>query len=364
MLLKDYIVAVENGSYLVEEGKKFTLHEVKNGKTSEYLKKYNGNRINLQNYVPIRHELIRVNHYNPSKWYIQNDVNINGVYVYVPPKITINYDDGNGNISDQYPTVLKLNNMLIFCSFDDLYNILNKVLKYKGKNVKFEDIFNCQVTKLNKKFCNMIDEKEVTIELILLNMCKDPDLMKNISPYFFVKDLLENCKINNEKEIFNDEDFLFWGVIKYNKKYYLSWHIFNEYYALEMLDCYPMDIPNEKLQVGVNRISFSDEDNEAFGAAYKRLGENYCLRIWIKVEEYLRKFYEKIEYITEDSEIEECVKRHLNILYEEESPLYYELEKEVPPIIFVYDIERVIKESKELLIEIVDDELNNQLHGM
>jgi len=188
--------------------------------------------------------------------------------------------------------------------------------------------------------------------------------MKTVSPWFFVKDLLEDFRIDNKTESFNDEDFSFWGVIEYNKKYYVPMCIYNEYYALEMLNCYPTDIRDEKLPAGAKRSELPEENEEAVGIAYKRVGDNYCIRIWINVEEYLRKYYQNSEYITKKSEINESVRRCIDILNAEESPLYYQIEKEMPPLIFIYDRDRVINEGKELLIEIVKDELSRNLHGM
>ena len=364
MLLKDYQALVENGSYLSEENNKFVLHEVNNNKTNEYLSEFNVCRISRNKYIPYKHELFRVNSYNPLEEKVENEVNINGVYVYVPPKKTINLITEDGSVIDKYPTVIRDENILIFCSFDDLHGILNKVLKCKEVQNDYSLFLNCNGTVIKKEFWNLNDEESVSFELVLFNKCNDPDLMKEISPWIFVTDFLEEYRLDNRDDLLNDDDYNFWGVLEYKKKYYVPFFIFEKCYATKEIECYPTDIKEEDLPANIKRIMLPEENDNAIGVAYKRSGDNYFVRIWIKVEEYIRKFYKKSGYVSENYEIEQCVGRHLSILAEEDRPLYYQLEKEVPSILFLYDRNRGIAECEELLIDLVQGELNRHLFGI
>ena len=96
MLLNNYQVMVEDGSYLLEKDNKFILYEVENGKTCDYINSLEVTRIKNNKYIPYKYELIKVNSYNPNEETIQNDIQINGVFVYVPSKKYINIASKSG----------------------------------------------------------------------------------------------------------------------------------------------------------------------------------------------------------------------------------------------------------------------------
>lgn len=366
MLLNNYQIMVENGAYLLEKNEKFILYEVKNGTISDNINSLEITRIKNNKYIPYKYELIKVNSYNPNEETIQNDIQINGVFVYVPSKKYINIASKSGKKNDKYPTVIKHKNALVYCSFDDLHDLLWKILECKEKNDNFDlsNALGCNKTTIKKNFLNTNSEKTELVEIDLLNKCKDPDLMKEISPWLFVSDILEPYRIDISEELINDDDYSFWGVVEQKDKYYVPLFVFDKIYVTEMIECYPTDIPDEKLPSSVKRILLPEENVDAIGVAYKKEHQNYRLRVWIKVEEYIRNFYKNSSYVKTNSQLEECVNRHLSILEENNKPLYYQLEKSVPPILFVYDKERIISECKEILVDLVQGELNRHLYGV
>lgn len=345
---------LEPGSYLEEKENSFILHET-GLISSSYFEDMNLSKITEDvEVIDFKYELIRVNCYNPELKQIEHDANVMGISIYVPPKYYIGVQNELGWSDDKYPTVLKYGNSLVFCSFRDLHHLLYKVLDAKSSNKGLSAVFRYGHTKIKKQFVDLVDESAINVEINLYNKCRDYDLMKTVSPWIFVNEFIEKSRIKNV----NTEN-IFWGIVKADEKSYLPMLVWGKYFATELVECHPTELCNEKLPGNVKRIVIPEEDEDGIGVAYKRIGDMYEVRVWIKFEEYIRKFYKKFDDTTKlkENEIEESVKRHISKFKREEIPLYYQLEKIVPEVLFKYDMPRIIDQCRNILTDKIVYEL-------